>query len=139
MPIESSAKSSRNSARLIGRLISVLVVLLVVACCIWWGLWFSGRAELSIGLGWATGLVLVPTVISVIVVEVLQSRVGQLAFLVAMTLRLGLTLVGTLLVVNGRPDLEIWNFAVWLLLLYFVAMAVETRSLLQSVPQQGVR
>jgi hypothetical protein len=102
------------------------------------GLWLvaAGPAWLLAGARGIEGLtyaVLLCAVPGVVAVQFAAGRTGGqqalAGMLMGMGLRMAVVLVAALVLQNLRPDLGLVEFYVWLVLAYFVMLAVETRML----------
>ncbi len=94
--------------------------------------WLRFGASGLEALGWITAACLLPGVVLAVAARwVTGSQQPLVLLMLGTALRVGMVLLVSLMVIQLRPDLKTKEFFVGLAVLYCVALAVETRQLLQ--------
>ncbi|MFH1299847.1 MAG: hypothetical protein ABIK07_02205 [Planctomycetota bacterium] len=115
---------SRQPIKQSGILAVALIGLFTVLCIPAYLVFGSKAVE---GLGYATLLCLVPGMIVFLITGFYFREAAPVAVMGVSTLaRLMIVGIGTLVILNIRPDFGLANFLIWLLICYFASLLVET-------------
>ncbi len=122
--LSSSFSPNRHPIKQCGILAGVLISLFLVLCL---PAYFSVGSKAVEGLAYATILCLTPGIILFLISGFLIRGVAPVATMtISILTRLMIVGIGTIALLNSRPDFRFPEFLIWLLICYFVSLLVET-------------
>ncbi len=122
--LTSSLTSDKHPLKQCGILAGALIGLFVFLCL---PAYYSVGPLAVEGLTYATLLCLTPGIIVFLISGLFFRDVAPIAVMAISTLtRLMIVGIGTLVLLNTRPDFGFPEFLIWLLICYFVSLLVET-------------